>query len=82
MEGLQGILPKRKLYGTQFIRPLLHTSRKSIENYLKEEKIVYRIDETNKTKKYFRNKIRHEALPSLKKYNPQIKRALANLALI
>ncbi len=82
LEGLQGILPKRKLYGVAFIRPLLHTSRKSIENYLKKEKIIFRIDETNKTRRYFRNKIRHDALPNLKKYNPQIKKALANLAYI
>jgi tRNA(Ile)-lysidine synthase len=59
LEGLVGIEPVRDFY----IRPLLEIPREEIELYLKEEGIPYRIDRTNLTTDYFRNRIRLELIP-------------------
>lgn len=72
--GLSGIKPKNN----QIIRPLLDVSRMEIISYLKEKKLVYRIDKTNNENKFFRNKFRNKIIPLLEKeYNPQVKEALA-----
>ncbi|MDD2679958.1 MAG: tRNA lysidine(34) synthetase TilS [Candidatus Omnitrophica bacterium] len=79
--GLAGILPKRKLYGFEIIRPLIRVQRSEIEAFLKQKKIRPRIDRTNFQDIYFRNKIRHKLIPLLKKeYNPAVKEALSNMA--
>ncbi|MBF0521796.1 MAG: tRNA lysidine(34) synthetase TilS [Candidatus Omnitrophica bacterium] len=80
LQGLQGILSKKTLYGYTFIRPLLETSRFEIESFLKENNIPFRIDPTNKQPDFFRNKIRLKLLPLLEKeYSPNIKELLVNL---
>jgi len=73
--GLQGIRPKND----DIIRPLLDTSRVEIIDYLKENKLIYRVDKTNKENKFFRNRIRNKLIPLIEKeYNPQIKEILAS----
>jgi len=79
--GLSGISPIRKIQGATFIRPLLETPRLEIDKFLKRKKIKARIDSTNKEEVFYRNKIRHNLLPLLKKqYNKNIVEVLANLA--
>lgn len=81
LSGLSGISPKRKIRDVIFIRPLLETSRREIENFLKHKRIKPRIDSTNKEDLFLRNKIRHNLIPLLKnKYNQNIVEVLANLA--
>jgi len=81
LSGLTGISVKRKIRGMVFIRPLLETSRKEIEAFLKHKGVKPRIDSTNKEEVFFRNKIRHNLIPLLKKkYNKNIVEVLANLA--
>lgn len=81
LSGLSGISPKRKIKDVIFIRPLLETSRREIEDFLKHKGIKPRIDSTNKQDLFFRNKIRHNLIPLLKnKYNQNIVEVLANLA--
>lgn len=81
LSGLSGISPKRKIRGVIFIRPLLETSRREIEDFLKRKGIKPRIDSTNKEDLFLRNKIRHNLIPLLKnKYNQNIVEVLANLA--
>jgi len=81
LSGLSGISVKRKIKNKIFIRPLLETSRKEIEAFLEGKKVKPRIDSTNKEEIFFRNKIRHNLLPLLKKeYNQNIVEVLANLA--
>lgn len=64
------------------IRPLLGITKKEILEYLKKNKLLYRIDKTNKEIPYLRNKIRNELIPLLeKKYNPNIKETLYNSSL-
>jgi len=81
LSGISGISAKRNMRGVIFIRPLLETRRREIENFLKRKKIKPRIDTTNKEDKFMRNKIRHNLIPLLKnKYNQNITEVLANLA--
>ncbi len=52
------------------IRPMIHIFRSEIEAYAIQHKIPWRLDKSNLTTKYKRNKIRHELIPLLTKYNP------------
>lgn len=77
VEGLVGIEPVRDFY----IRPLLEVSRDEIEGYLKKEGLNYRIDRTNLSPHYFRNKLRLELIPLIeKKYAPHIGASLRRLS--
>ena len=67
LEGLTGIPVKNK----KVIRPLLVFSRKQILTYAKANNILWREDQSNSEKKYLRNKIRHDIIPTLKEINPQ-----------
>lgn len=81
LQGLQGILPRRVLYGFTFVRPLLEVTRKDIGHYLRAYRLNYRTDPTNRHKRFFRNRIRLELLPLLeRKYQPNSTAILANLA--
>lgn len=79
--GLQGIRPVLKEKGVSFIRPLIYVERKEIRAYLQKNSFTYREDTTNRSKRFLRNRIRHELLPLIeKKFNPQLRPALARLA--
>ena len=81
LQGLQAILPKRTINNFIFIRPLLDLTRSEIENYIKQNKLTFRTDPTNRQTHFFRNKIRINLLPLLKKsYQNNIKDVLCNLA--
>ncbi|MEK6583299.1 MAG: tRNA lysidine(34) synthetase TilS, partial [Nitrospirota bacterium] len=67
--GLSGIPPVRE----RIIRPLIGVFRDEIDEYLSMHDIRYRIDSSNLTAVYLRNKIRLELIPYLaKEYNPNI----------
>ena len=55
-----------------FIRPLLGVSRAEIEAYLQVNQWGFRVDSSNASPKYRRNRIRQELIPVLKKFNPKI----------
>ena len=65
LNGLSGIKPVRD----NIIRPLLGVERCEIEDYLGELGQEYRIDSTNLSKDYDRNKIRHIVIPTLLELN-------------
>ena len=65
LEGLTGIPAQNG----NIIRPLLPFSREEIENYALENKIQWREDSSNASDKYFRNKLRHDIVPTLKELN-------------
>lgn len=62
------------------VRPLLGVWRKDIERYLEQAGISYRQDVTNRDLRFLRNRVRHELLPILETYNPQIRRHLWRMA--
>lgn len=78
--GLRGMAPVRPLAERRLIRPLLPFFRAEIEAYARERQLRYRTDHTNHSLEYTRNRIRHELLPLLTTYNPQIKERLLGLA--
>lgn len=67
--GLSGMPAFRAPY---FIRPLLGVSRGDVERYLRQNQWTYRIDSSNASLKYQRNRIRQELIPVLKQFNPRI----------
>lgn len=78
MEGITGIKPVREGI---FIRPLIHTSRSSIESYCTEHELHPRIDRTNLESIYARNKIRLELIPYIaENFNREIITVLNRMA--
>jgi tRNA(Ile)-lysidine synthase len=78
--GLSGMPEQRKLGAVTMIRPLLGVSRAAIELYAKENKLEHVVDETNTDTDILRNKIRHELIPLLKTYNPNLQESLARMS--
>jgi len=77
--GLRGLVALRAKNG-KIIRPLLGVRKKEILAFLKEKKQSFRLDKSNQSLKFSRNRIRLQLLPELeKKYNPQIKKRLVDL---
>jgi tRNA(Ile)-lysidine synthase len=64
----------------KILRPFLNTRRADIEAFLKQTNQPWREDSTNTDTAFTRNKIRHELLPQLRTYNPNLDQTLANLA--
>lgn len=62
------------------VRPLLRTSRAEIERYCQERQLQPRHDATNDALDHTRNRVRHELLPILERYNPNIRMTLTRLA--
>lgn len=74
ISGLHGILPKQG----KIIRPMLFTTKKEIETYVKMHYLKYREDSSNASDKYVRNKIRHQVIPVLKELNPSFESSINN----
>ncbi len=79
MQGLTAIQYQRD----HIIRPLLDIPRGEIEAYCEKQDLKPRIDETNLTSMYHRNKIRRELIPYLEEnYNPSVLDSLVKTAQI
>ena len=82
-EGLSAIHPVVALPGPRpgkILRPFLNTRRADIEAFLRQSNQPWREDSTNTDTAYTRNRIRHELLPQLRDYNPNLDQNLANIA--
>jgi tRNA(Ile)-lysidine synthase len=66
IKGLNGIPGKNGTY----IRPLLFAKRTEIQEYCHLHKLNYREDSSNASKKYSRNKVRHDLIPLFEEINP------------
>ena len=83
LHGLRGMQMRSPLPGAQHltaVRPLLHVTRADIERYCAECNLQPRHDATNDDLRHARNRVRHELLPLLEQYNPNIRSVLARLA--
>jgi tRNA(Ile)-lysidine synthase len=78
--GLAGILPVLPLGETKVIRPLLDCTRRQVECFLAHLDVPHCEDSTNESRRFLRNRIRHDVLPLLRELNPRIDRSLADLA--
>ena len=80
IQGLAGIPYTREMGHYKIIRPLLDVTKEEVISYAKQHSIDYRIDKTNLSTKYYRNKIRLEAIPFLEAYNSNFTEHLHALA--
>ncbi|MGX7126470.1 tRNA lysidine(34) synthetase TilS [Enterococcus viikkiensis] len=66
-------IARKQIFGTgSLLRPLLSFSKAEIYHYAEEKQITYFEDITNQSTDFFRNRMRHNVIPELKKENPQI----------
>ncbi len=77
--GLSGMAAFRTPY---FIRPILGESRAEIEAYLRANHWNHRVDSSNASPKYRRNRIRQELIPVLRQFNPKIVQVLTRQSAI
>jgi tRNA(Ile)-lysidine synthase len=78
LRGLSGIPPARN----RLVRPLIERTRREILEYLASLDQSYRMDPTNLTGKYARNRVRLEILPILEELYPGAARNLARGAVL
>ncbi len=67
--GLSGIPPKR---GDRIVRPLIEITRGEILAYLHEKGLNWMEDPSNRDPRFLRNRIRHQLLPLLQQYQPDL----------
>ena len=84
--GLRGLQPNSRWQSSgnslTIIRPLLPISREETASYCRNHKLTPRLDASNLSLSPLRNRIRHQLLPLLKSYNPQVAEALLRTARI
>ncbi len=89
--GLRGLEPcspvpfyrsksKAKELRLLVIRPLLEITRDETMKYCREHQLEPRMDSSNLSLSFFRNRIRMELLPLLRKYNPRIDETLLRMS--
>jgi tRNA(Ile)-lysidine synthase len=79
-EGLSGIHPKIQFPEGPVLRPLLGATRAQVEAYLHSLSQDWREDSSNRHLTFTRNRIRHELLPLLETWNPQLREHLSQMA--
>jgi tRNA(Ile)-lysidine synthase len=81
IRGLRGMPAIRDLgESLQIVRPLLSCRRDQVEAFLEQKGISHRVDRSNQSTKFTRNKIRLELLPQLQEqFNPNLCDALIRL---
>ena len=84
--GLRGLQPSSLWQSSgsslTIIRPLLPVSRRETADYCHNHQLMPRIDASNLSLSPLRNRIRHQLLPLLESYNPQVAEALLRTARI
>ena len=91
LAGLRGMLPKTPFSGYRLldeqtgaglwlVRPLLETPRAEIETCCAAHDLQPRFDRSNLDTTYFRNRLRHELLPHLESYRPNIQEVIRRTA--
>ncbi len=91
LAGLRGMLPVSELSELHLgensaadadgappvlIRPLLNIRREEIEEYCREHGLQPRFDRSNLDTTYYRNRLRHELLPILETFNPNVREVM------
>ena len=84
LDGLRGMqtLDRRAIGGRRvsLFRPLLDVRRSETEAYCRALRLTPRIDPSNSSPEFLRNRIRLELVPLLERMNPSVGDALARLA--
>ncbi len=74
VRGLGGM----HLVAGNIVRPMLNIHKEKLLDYAKKHKLRYAVDESNASFEFTRNRIRHQLLPILRKFNSQIDNQLLN----
>ena len=84
--GLRGLEPRSEMMvegqKLEVIRPLLAITRQEAADYCQKYQLMPRSDSSNLSLAFFRNRIRLELLPLLRKYNPNFDEAIWRLSQI
>jgi tRNA(Ile)-lysidine synthase len=88
LSGLKGMAYRSEMPGwdpgmggpVALVRPLLGTWRTQIMEYCQEHQLEPTHDPSNADLTFFRNRLRHELIPTLGQYNPRVKEALWRMA--
>jgi len=64
----------------RLVRPMLGARRSEVEAFLQERGQLWREDASNQDVSLTRNKVRHELMPLLRRFNPSVDDALARMA--
>lgn len=79
-DGLSGMayrsLPNPWSHEIPLVRPLLANWREEILDYNAERKLQPSIDASNLDRTYFRNRLRHEIIPALEQYQPNLRQLI------
>ena len=78
--GSAGDGPGQATERIRLIRPLLEVPRQDIEAYCQAHDLQPRFDRSNLDQTYFRNRLRHELIPHLKTYNPNVSEVVRRMA--
>lgn len=87
LSGLKGMRPKVEWEsvegrGIRIIRPLLQVRRQAIEAYCRTRQLRPRLDSSNASSDFLRNRIRSEIMPRLEECNPAIVDSLMRMSLL
>jgi tRNA(Ile)-lysidine synthase len=88
LRGMRPAVPLREMRlgaeavggDARVVRPLLECWRAEIEEYCRHYGLTPRFDRSNLDTTFFRNRLRHELIPYLETYNPQIRQVLLRTA--
>ncbi len=84
--GLRGLQPVSRWQSSEnsliIVRPLLQVSRQETTDYCLEHALEPRTDTSNLSLSPLRNRVRHQLLPLLQSYNPQVMEAVLRTARI
>ena len=72
LKGYIGFKEESDWEGIKILRPLIRRAKKYLEEYDKENNIPYRIDKTNYSDDYTRNRYRNKIIPLLKEENENV----------
>ena len=83
LRGLQGIREKFTKGRVTWVRPLLAFTKKELLAHLSRERIPFRLDRSNDSSEFVRNRIRRELIPELQRdFNPRVIEALSRIPAI
>lgn len=88
LRGLAGMYPVTQMTpaGTnqpvRVVRPLLYASRADILRYLDKHGLPWREDPSNQDQRFTRNRLRHDLLPHMRAYNPNLIATLGRTATV
>lgn len=78
--GISGMAPVRE---NRVVRPLMGVFKSDIWRYIREKKLEYVTDSSNRDTKYMRNRIRKDLIPRIQSfYNPRASETLNRLSTI